>query len=297
MLEKLKAKILIKKALGRPNIGKAYAMVDPSDAWYDTISRVHTSLEKMHTLPADVLEQTSHDGLSLLGIFYPGKGEGGDGDVTVICAHGYTSHAEREWAFPGLFYLSLGYNVFIPYQRAHGASMGEHITFGALEHRDLLGWVELINQRIPNGRIILHGLSMGGGIVLDVCNKPMKNVCALIADAPSTSITEFFYNVSRSVFKKEGDAVAAHALAIFKQKFGADAEDFEATKLIRGCQYPLLLAAGSNEGREEQFAELKQLNPQPTEIVILPGCDHGNGMYKQTEMYQGAIKDFIARHL
>ena len=297
MFEKLKAKILIQKTLGRPDIGKAYAMVDPSDPWYDTISRVHASLEKIHTLPADAQELISHDGTSLLGVYYPGKGERGDGKVTVICVHGYTSHAEREWAFPGLFYLSLGYNVLIPYQRAHGASMGEYITFGALEHRDLMGWVELINQKIPNGRIILHGLSMGGSIVLDVCDKPLQNVCALIADAPSTSIKEFFFHVSRSAFKKEGDAVAAHALSIFKQKFGADAEDFEAAKLIQNCRYPLLLAAGSNEGRAEQFAELKRLNPQPTEIVILPGCDHGNGMYKQTETYQGAIKDFIARYI
>ena len=292
MLEKFKAQILFRKLLGRPDIGKAYAMVGPEDAWYDTISRVHASLEEIHTLPAEIPTLTSHDGLTLTAVYYPGNS-----NVTVICVHGYTSHAEREWAFPGLFYLSLGYNVLIPYQRAHGASMGEYITFGALEHRDLMGWVELINQKIPNGRIILHGLSMGGGIVLDVCDKPLQNVCALIADAPSTSIKEFFFHVSRSAFKKEGAAVAAHALSIFKQKFGADAEDFEAAKLIQNCRYPLLLAAGSNEGRAEQFAELKRLNPQPTEIVILPGCDHGNGMYKQTETYQGAIKDFIARYI
>lgn len=292
MLEKLKAQILFRKLLGRPNIGKAYAMVGPEDTWYDTISRVHASLEEIHTLPAEIPTLTSHDGLTLTAVYYPGNS-----NVTVICVHGYTSHAEREWAFPGLFYHSLGYNVLIPYQRAHGPSMGDYITFGALEHRDLLGWVDLINQKTPNGRIVLHGLSMGGGIVLDVCNKPMKNVCALIADAPGTSIKEFFINVSRSAFKKEGDAVAAHALTIFKQKFGADAEDFEATELIKDCKYPLLLAAGSNEGRESQFEELRQRNPQPTEIIILPGCDHGNGMYKQTETYQSAIKQFLSRYI
>lgn len=292
MFEKLKAKLLFHKLLSRPDIGKAYAMVGPEDSWYDTISRVHASLEEIHALPAEALELTSHDSLTLTAVYYPGSS-----DVTVICAHGYTSHAEREWAFPGLFYHALGYNVLIPYQRAHGPSGGDYITFGALEHRDLLGWVDLVNQKTPNGRIVLHGLSMGGGIVLNVCNKPMQNVCALIADAPSTSIKEFFVNISRSAFKKEGDAVAAHALAIFKKKFGVDAEDFEATKLIKNCRYPLLLAAGSNEGREAQFEELRQRNPQPTEIVILPGCDHGNGMYKQTETYQSAIKEFLSRYI
>ena len=30
--------------------------------------------------------------------------------------------------------------------------------------------------------------------------------------------------------------------------------------------------------------------PKQTDIIILPGCNHGNGMYKQTEMYQKAIE-------
>ena len=42
---------------------------------------------------------------------------------------------------------------------------------------------------------------------------------------------------------------------------------------------------------------IKEVNPSPTEIIILPGCDHGNGMYKQTEMYQNFIKEFLNKYL
>ena len=56
----------------------------------------------------------------------------------MIWVHGYTSHAERESAFPSLFYRSLGYNVLIPYLRAHDISQGKYISFGALESKDLL---------------------------------------------------------------------------------------------------------------------------------------------------------------
>lgn len=293
MFEKLKAKILFEKLLGRPDISKAYAMVEPSDSWYDTISTVHNSLHTIQELPHNTLQLTSHDGLCLQGIYYPAK----NSSVTVICVHGYTSHAEREWAFPGLFYHSLGYNVLIPYQRAHGPSQGKYISFGALEHRDMMGWVDLINQATPGGRIILHGLSMGGGIVLDLCDQDMPGVCCLIADAPSMSIRDFFGNIASSVFKKEGDRVAACALDLFKQKFGVDAQELEAAELIRRCKYPLLLAAGSEEHREDSFVMLRERNPSPTETVILPGCNHGNGMYKQTKMYQTAIKTFILRYL
>jgi len=43
--------------------------------------------------------------------------------------------------------------------------------------------------------------------------------------------------------------------------------------------------------------EIKKNNPEETDVVILPGCNHGNGMYKQTEMYQSAIKSFLDRYI
>jgi alpha-beta hydrolase superfamily lysophospholipase len=172
MLEKLKGEILFRQLLKRPDINKAYAMVKPTDSWYDTITKVHNSLAQIQKMPHDVLEIVSHDQIRLKGMYYPcGK----NSNVTVICIHGYTSHAEREWAFPGLFYLSLGYNVLIPYQRAHGLSGGKYISLGALERVDMLGWVDKINELNPDGSIIIHGLSMGGGIALDLCAKEMKN--------------------------------------------------------------------------------------------------------------------------
>lgn len=39
MFEHIKAKILFGKLLSRPNINKAYAMVDPEDSWYETIKK------------------------------------------------------------------------------------------------------------------------------------------------------------------------------------------------------------------------------------------------------------------
>ena len=133
MFEKIKGNRFFEMFMKRPDIDKAYAMVPPTDSWYDTITTVHHSLAQIQKLPHEILEITSHDGLKLKAIYYPGEG-----NQTAIWIHGYTSHAERESAFPGLFYLSLGYGVLIPYQRAHGISEGKYIAFGALEYRDML---------------------------------------------------------------------------------------------------------------------------------------------------------------
>lgn len=294
MFEKIKADILFNKLLKRPDIDRAYAIVPETDSWYDTIKKVHESLEEICKKPREILEVTSKDSLKLKAVYYPNESKS---DVTVICVHGYTSHAEREWAFPGLFYLSLGYNVLIPYQRAHGLSEGKYISFGALEHIDMLEWIDKVNKMHPDGKIVIHGLSMGGGIVLDLSAIEMKNVKCLISDAPSISIEKFFENVSKEVFKTDSDKIAAYASMRFKKEFGYDVEDFDRLKTVVNSRYPILLSAGANEHLEEIFEAITKNNPNETDIIILPNCNHGNGMYKQTELYQGRIKQFLGKYI
>lgn len=292
MFEKLKANILFHQLLKRPDIEKAYKMVGPEDSWFDTISTVHNSLAQIRKLPHEQLQIVSHDGLKLQGLYYPGSS-----DRTVIWVHGYTSHAERESAFPGLFYHSLGFNVLIPYLRAHGPSEGKYIALGAQEYRDIMGWVDLLNGKHPNGQILIHGLSMGGGIVLDLACHEMKNVKALISDAPSDKVDGIFYHVAGSVFKKERDQVFVACCQRFHKEFGVEPGNFDRVKNIAQGRYPLLLSAGSEEHMDELLNSIKAGNPENTTILILPGCNHGNGMYKQTEMYQGAIKAFLKKYL
>lgn len=292
MFENIKANIFFNALLKRHDINKAYKMVPPTDSWYDTISTVHRSLAEIQQLPHETMEIVSHDGLKLKGIYYPNNS-----DKTMIWAHGYTSHAERESAFPALFYRSMGFNVLIPYLRAHGPSQGKYISFGALEPLDMQRWVDKINQLHPTGKILIHGLSMGGGIALNMSATPMKNVKCMVVDAPNYNIELAFHNIAREIFKQNSDIIAEIALKRFNKQFKCNASDYDSIKIASQSRYPILLSAGSNEHCEEVFEQIKNANPMETSIVILPGCNHGNGMYKQTEMYQGAIKDFLAKHL
>lgn len=292
MFERIKVNFLFSRLLGRPDIDKAYAMVGPEDSWYDTITKVHDSLATIQQLPHEELNITSHDGLNLKGIYYPCGSK-----KTMIWVHGYTSHAERESAFPALFYRSLGFNVLIPYLRAHGPSEGKYISFGALEYLDMQLWVDEINEIIPDGQILLHGLSMGGGIALDLTSVPMKNVKCFVVDAPSDSIDDFLHGVTSYRFKKNANKAYSLMHDRFVKEFGTEPADCDRKKTISKCQYPILLSAGSMENCEELFEQLGKTNPCATHTIILPGCNHGNGMYKQTQMYQDAIRDFINRYM
>jgi hypothetical protein len=294
MFEKIKAKIIFGKLLSRPDIDKAYAMVGPEDSWYDTIKMVHDSLNEIHKLPHEILEIKTSDRLNMRGIYYPADNKS---DKTVICIHGYTSHAEREWAFPGLFYHSLGFNVLIPYQRAHGISEGSKITFGVLECFDMINWICKANDITPGCKILIHGLSMGGGIALELSDAhEFPNIKGIIADAPTSSVESFFYNVSKEIFKKNSDLIAEYAIKDLNKYTGLEAKNFNFIETVKNCAFPLLLSAGSLEHREDQFEEIKRNNPCDTEILILEGCNHGNGMYKQTKIYTEKIKSFIDKY-
>ena len=291
MFEKLKAGIVFNSLMKRHDINEAYKMVGPEDSWYDTISTVHRSLAEIRKLPHEDWFITSHDGLTLKAVFYPGTS-----DKTMIWVHGYTSHAERESAFPGLFYHSMGYNVLVPYLRAHGPSQGKYITFGPMEAMDIQLWIDRINERVP-GSIILHGLSMGGGIALDLATRELKNVKCILADAPSYSVPGFFKEVAHVISKNNPDKAVQHLFDKYCNMFGVDIQDYDRLQTIRNCKYPLLLTAGSLEDQEEVFVTLKERNPQPTSVLILPGCNHGNGMYKQTKLYQDTIREFVDRYM
>ena len=291
MFEKIKAHFIFESIFKRPDIMLAYKMVGPEDSWYDTITTVHNSLAEIQKLPHEDWEITSHDGLTMHAVFYPGTT-----DKTMLWIHGYTSHAERESAFPGLFYHSMGYNVLIPYLRAHGPSEGKYISFGPLESLDLKVWIDRVNERIP-GSILIHGLSMGGGIALDLATMELENVKCILADAPSYSVPEFFNSVSRSAAKKKPEKLFACFANRFRKEFSTDMADYDRCETIRNCRYPLMLTAGSLEGQEEVLSLIKERNPQPSTMLILPDCNHGNGMYKQTGLYQNAIREFAEQYM
>ena len=291
MFERIKANVLFEALLKRHDINEAYKMVGPEDSWYDTITKVHDSLAEIQKLPHENWEITSHDGLSLKAVFYPGTT-----DKTMIWVHGYTSHAERESAFPGLFYHSLGYNVLVPYLRAHGPSEGKYISFGPMECMDIQKWIDRVNER-TSGSILIHGLSMGGGIALDLATVELKNVKCILADAPSYSIPEFFKGVARYNSKRNPEKLSACLFEKYRRVFSVEAADYDRRETIRNGKYPLMLTAGSLEEQDEVLSIIEARNPNPTTVLILSGCNHGNGMYKQTEVYQNAIREFLEKYM
>ena len=294
MFEKIIAKKTINRLMTKPDINKAYALTDPSDSWYPTLKKVHDSLVEIRENKHETITITSAEGYTLCAVYYPAAVDAPKG--TAVFIHGYTSHAEREWAFPGLFYLNLGYNVVIPYQRAHGKSGGKYITFGAAECDDMERWVSLIAKMHPDLPIVIHGLSMGGGIALQLCDKSLPNVKCIISDAPSDSIKGLFRAIAHSEKPEKEEKQYRYLTEIFFKKTGKDVSVTEVLPHIEHSLYPLYLTAGSEENIGERLSSYAEKCPNTAEVIILPGCNHGNGMYKQTELYHRTLREFLEKH-
>ena len=161
----------------------------------------------------------------------------------------------------------------------------------------MMHWVAKVNDMTPGGSIVIHGLSMGGGIVLDLATKEMQGVKCLISDAPSESIQLFFRYVTGDVYKKDWQKILPYVLDRFRKEFDVDAGLFERAENIVNCRYPLLLSAGELEDRESFFRTIQETCPTDTRVLLLPGCNHGNGMYKQTELYQDSIRQFLTEYM
>ena len=141
----------------------------------------------------------SFDGLILKGFLYEAPNPKG----TIILFHGYRSSPDIDFCVAEKFYESLGLNVLMPFQRAHGLSEGSYVTFGVKEQYDVVGWIEFINKtygyQLP---LFLSGLSMGSSTVLMSAKfKYTDNVKLIIADCGFTSPYEIFRHVVKTTMK------------------------------------------------------------------------------------------------
>lgn len=107
---------------------------------------------------------------------------------TVILAHGYSTGPYLNLSAQAKWFLDLGNNVLMIFQRAHGPSQGKRTTLGLWEQYDLLDWIGCIDRRGNVSNILIYGASMGATTVAMASDKiRSEKVRALILDSGYTS--------------------------------------------------------------------------------------------------------------
>lgn len=146
--------------------------------------------------PHEAVSVFSDDGLRLCGDFYLNRART---ERTVICVHGYNSCGYNDFSPMVAPILEHGCNCLLIDQRRYGKSEGKMTGFGILERKDLLHWIALVNDRFPNGKIVLYGVSMGAATVMQASGLALpETVAGIVEDCGYTSCRDVFAAVLKN---------------------------------------------------------------------------------------------------
>lgn len=259
-------------------------------------NQIDDGLDWIREKNCEKIEITSYDGLRLTARFLPAENPRG----TLILMHGYRSGLFRDFACVYSYYHSLGFNMLIPSQRAHGESEGEYICFGSKERYDCKAWSDYASRAYgPDNDIFLDGISMGASTVLMASNLDLpENVRGIIADSGFTSAwDEIAYLLKRHAH------LPAHpfldgANIICRLIAGFAFDECSARDCLKETKLPILFIHGESDNyvpckfSRENFAACAS----PKEILTVKDAGHGLSYLVDRDACTRALTLFIERY-
>ncbi|MBR1403148.1 MAG: alpha/beta hydrolase [Treponema sp.] len=236
---------------------------------------------------------TSFDGLKLVAYNLPAKNAKG----TWLLIHGHQSAPLREYAGLARFFHELGYNVVLPYQRAHGKSEGTYITFGIKERYDVRDWILKINEIYGDtSPLYLEGISMGCTTVLMSLSFDLPaNLQAVVADCGYTSPYEIMWKVAK---KDKNMPLPRLVLGVGNCMARIFADfDFNEYDTFKGLRYnkvPVLFIHGT----EDTFVPIEmtisnfQYCATEKDLFLVEHCPHAIAYFVDEEGYHKHLVNF-----
>ncbi|QGG55760.1 alpha/beta hydrolase [Paenibacillus sp. B01] len=243
-------------------------------------------------------ELLSPDGLKLRAYWLPAPGGSAR---TAILAHGYSGEAKQMAGFARFYAEQLGWNVLLPDARGHGRSGGGYIGFGWPERKDYLGWIDWALARTgSDAEIVLHGISMGGATVCMTAGEALPpQVKAIVADCPYTSVKDELTFQLKRMYKLPPFPFLPLTSALTKLLAGYSFGEASALEQVRRAGVPMLFIHGGADTFVPTWmgVKLHEACPQPKELLVVPGAEHGAARQKAPEQYDAAVRAFLERWL
>lgn len=221
----------------------------------------------------------------------------------VICVHGYHCNGPDEFSHTMPFYhYDLGYNYLLPDLRAHGRSEGKYIGFGALDHKDILLWVDYLVDRFGEDiEIILHGISMGAATVM-LANEanPPEQVKLIIEDCGYSCAYDQICCTVKDTIGFRCDPLVKAASKICKLCAGYNFEDADCIGKINQSKNPILFIHGTKDTFVPTYmgeALYEACTAVPKDILLVEGAIHAFSYYDARDEYQTKVKEFIGKYL
>ncbi len=249
-------------------------------------------MQAARAYPYREVEITSFDGLRLRGRYYEQEA----GAPIELLLHGYRGTSDRDLSGGVFRSFDLGHNALIVDHRASGRSEGKVISFGVLESRDALAWIDYVLREIdPCARILLGGVSMGAATVMIAAGEELPpNVQGAIADCGYTTAKDIICKVMRDM--RLPPRLLYPFVRLGGRLFGGfDVEERSPIAGMRNARLPVIFFHGDADdfvpmemSRENHAACVSE-----KKLVITPGAGHGLCYPADRDGYIGAIREFF----
>lgn len=263
--------------------------------------KVRAGIEKcvtdMLNRPFEPVTITTFDGKKLYARYY----HVADGAPLQIQFHGYKSSAVLDFCGGSLYAGKIGHNALVVDQRSHGRSEGKAITFGVLERRDVLCWIDYARSRFGEDvHIILAGLSMGAATVLMSTDQPLPaNVIGVMADCPYSAPGDIIKTVCSRDMHIPGHLMYPFIKLGARLFAGFDLEESSAVTAVKNTPVPILIIHGTGDKFVpcDMSREIYNTNPEMITLVTIPEAGHGLCYMTEPDVYENAVESFIQKVL
>ncbi len=195
------------------------------------------------------------------------------------------------------FLRQAGYSTLLIDFQATGESEGKAITFGWRERFDVLAAVNYLNARLPDQRVGIIGVSLGGAATLFAT--PRLEVDAAVLEAVYPSIERAVVNRLSMRVGPLASVSAPLLLLQLRPRIGADASTLRPVDHIAKLGCPVLIVAGALDRHTtiEDTQRLFDAAAQPKELWLIPAAAHIDYLEFAGEDYRRHISAFLERTL
>ena len=234
----------------------------------------------------------SFDGLTLRAKLYEYK----PGAPIELMFHGYRGYAERDLSGGVERCFKLGHSALLIDHRGAGCSDGHVITFGILEKRDALRWVDFaVREFGQDARLILTGISMGAATVMMVAGEELPpQIQYVLADCGYTSPREIISKVMRDL--KLPPALLYPCATLGARIFGGfNLNEDSPLEAMARCKLPVVFAHGDADDfvpYDMSVRLCEVCTGRHKKLVTIRGAGHGLAFPVARDEYVEALAEF-----
>lgn len=260
-----------------------------------------SDVEYINSLELPLIETKSHDNLLLKAYLWQAEGEARG---TALLMHGFHSGPVREFAYIAQIYHKLGYNVVMPFQRGHGMSEGDFVTFGIKEKDDVHSWLDKINSLYGEDKnIFVEGISMGCATVTMAAGQKLPfNVRGVVADCGFTQpyeIVRWTMVNKKHIWPGVANILLSSAEWYCRHKGNFSLSEYSTLFALNKASVPFLFITGTEdhtvpyEMTMSNFFLYKQRFPDRARLVLFEGAGHAVSYMADSEKYEKEITRFV----